>query len=76
MEFANLGLAYSAGLLAVLAPCALPMLPSFVAYYMNAEERENKLEDNHDLAEEVLEVQVRDHRGVDNILQLFPQTGN
>lgn len=43
MEFANLGLAYSAGLLAVLAPCALPMLPSFVAYYMNAEERENKL---------------------------------
>ena len=43
MEFANLGLAYSAGLLAVLAPCALPMLPSFVAYYMNAEENENKL---------------------------------
>jgi cytochrome c-type biogenesis protein len=43
MEFANLGLAYSAGLLAVLAPCAIPMLPSFVAYYMNAEERENKL---------------------------------
>ena len=43
MEFANLGLAYSAGLLSVLAPCALPMLPSFVAYYMNAEERENKL---------------------------------
>lgn len=43
MEFANLSLAYSAGLLAVLAPCALPMLPSFVAYYMNAEENENKL---------------------------------
>jgi len=34
MEFANLGLAYSAGLLAVLAPCALPMLPSFVSYYV------------------------------------------
>ncbi len=43
MEFANLGLAYSAGLLAVLAPCSLPMLPSFVAYYMNAEGRKNKL---------------------------------
>ena len=34
MEFTNLGLAYSAGLLAVLAPCALPMLPSFVSYYV------------------------------------------
>lgn len=43
MEFANLSLAFSAGLLAVLAPCSLPMLPSFVAYYMNAEGRENKL---------------------------------
>jgi cytochrome c-type biogenesis protein len=42
MEIANLSLAYSAGLLAVLAPCALPMLPSFVSYYMNAEHRENK----------------------------------
>ena len=38
MEFASLSLAFSAGLLAVLAPCALPMLPSFVSYYMNAEE--------------------------------------
>lgn len=43
MEFGNLGFAYSAGLLAVLAPCALPMLPSFVAYYMNAEENDNKI---------------------------------
>jgi len=43
MEFANLGLAYSAGFLAVLAPCALPMLPGFVAYYMNAEGRENNM---------------------------------
>lgn len=38
MEIANLSLAFSAGLLAVLAPCALPMLPSFVSYYMNADE--------------------------------------
>ena len=43
MEFANLSLAYSAGLLAVLAPCALPMLPSFFAYYMNAEGKEGNL---------------------------------
>jgi len=35
MEYANLSLAYSAGLLAVLAPCALPMLPSFVSYFVN-----------------------------------------
>ena len=38
MEIANLSLAFSAGLLAVLAPCALPMLPSFVSYYMNTDE--------------------------------------
>ena len=43
MEIANLSLAFSAGLLAVLAPCALPMLPSFVSYYMNAEEKRNNL---------------------------------
>ncbi len=41
MEIANLSLAFSAGLLAVLAPCALPMLPSFVSYYMNAEEKKD-----------------------------------
>jgi cytochrome c-type biogenesis protein len=38
MEIVNLSLAFSAGLLSVLAPCALPMLPSFVAYYMDADE--------------------------------------
>lgn len=43
MEFANLSLAFSAGLLAVLAPCALPMLPSFVTYYMNPDGKESKL---------------------------------
>ncbi len=43
MEFANLSLAYSAGLLAVLAPCALPMLPSFVSYYMKADCKEGNL---------------------------------
>lgn len=43
MEFANLSLAYSAGLLAVLAPCALPMLPSFVSYFMNKEDEQSSL---------------------------------
>jgi cytochrome c biogenesis protein CcdA len=43
MEFGNLGLVYSAGLLAVLAPCALPMLPSFVAYYMNVDGKKGNL---------------------------------
>ena len=43
MEFANLGLVFSAGLLAVLSPCSLPMLPSFVAYYMNADGRERNI---------------------------------
>ena len=43
MEIANLSLAYSAGLLAVLAPCALPMLPSFVSYFMNKEDEESSL---------------------------------
>lgn len=41
MELANLSLAFSAGLLAVLAPCALPMLPSFVSYYMNSDRKNN-----------------------------------
>ena len=43
MEFMNLSLAYTAGLLAVLAPCALPMLPSFVSYFMNTEDRKADL---------------------------------
>lgn len=43
MELANLSLAFSAGLLAVLAPCALPMLPSFVSYYMNFDRKNNDL---------------------------------
>ena len=43
MELINLSLAFSAGLLAVLAPCALPMLPSFVSYYLNAEGKKNDL---------------------------------
>lgn len=38
MELARLGVSFTAGVLAVLAPCALPMLPSYIAYYMNLDE--------------------------------------
>lgn len=43
MELASLGVAFTAGMLAVLAPCAMPMLPSYVAYYMNLDEEERSL---------------------------------
>jgi cytochrome c-type biogenesis protein len=43
MELNNLSLAFSAGFLAVLAPCALPMLPGFVSYFMGVEERRNSI---------------------------------
>ena len=43
MELANISLAFTAGLLAVLAPCALPMLPSFVSFFMNTEEGKSSL---------------------------------
>lgn len=35
MNPASLSLSFAAGFLAALAPCALPMLPGYVAYYMN-----------------------------------------
>jgi cytochrome c biogenesis protein CcdA len=38
MSLINLGLAFSAGFMATLAPCALPMLPSYIAYYLNLTE--------------------------------------
>lgn len=44
MEIANLSLAFSAGLLAVLAPCSLPMLPSFVSYFLGSEENKGNWE--------------------------------
>jgi cytochrome c biogenesis protein CcdA len=44
MELANIGVAFSAGILAVLAPCALPMLPSYIAYYMNLEDQERNIQ--------------------------------
>ena len=48
MEFANLSLAYTAGLLAILAPCSLPMLPSFFSYFMDKESFEEVEEDDLD----------------------------
>lgn len=43
MDLTTLSIAYSAGFLAVLAPCALPMLPSFVSYFMNTENSNSSL---------------------------------
>jgi cytochrome c biogenesis protein CcdA len=43
MEIANLSLAFSAGLLAVLSPCSLPMLPSYLSYFLNLEKNKNSL---------------------------------
>ncbi len=43
MELAGLGVAFTAGVLAVLAPCALPMLPSYIAYYMNLDEDDRSI---------------------------------
>ena len=36
VDATSLGLCFTAGFLATLAPCSLPMLPGYVAYYMNA----------------------------------------
>jgi len=35
LHAAQVGLAFTAGILGFLSPCALPMLPSYVAYYLN-----------------------------------------
>lgn len=35
MNVEHFGLAFTAGILAVLSPCALPLLPSYVVYYLN-----------------------------------------
>lgn len=43
MELARLSLSFSAGFLAMMAPCALPMLPSYIAFFLNAEGKEAKL---------------------------------
>lgn len=39
MELVNIGLAITAGFLATLAPCAVPLLPSYMAYYLNFSEK-------------------------------------
>jgi len=35
VDITSLSLSFTAGFLATLAPCSLPMLPSYVAYYLN-----------------------------------------
>jgi len=35
VDIASLSLSFTGGFLATLAPCALPMVPGYVAYYMN-----------------------------------------
>jgi cytochrome c biogenesis protein CcdA len=42
MDATRLSLSFSAGLLAMLAPCAIPMLPSYVAFYLNTDEEKNR----------------------------------
>jgi cytochrome c biogenesis protein CcdA len=39
MNVEHFGLAFTAGILAVLSPCALPLLPSYVVYYLNQKTR-------------------------------------
>ena len=39
MNVEHFGLAFTAGILAVLSPCALPLLPSYVIYYLNQKTR-------------------------------------
>ncbi len=43
LDPAQIGLAFTAGLLGFMSPCALPMLPSYVAYYLNLEEDAGKV---------------------------------
>lgn len=43
MDFTILSLSFSAGILSTMAPCALPMLPGYIAYYMNVDERNRGL---------------------------------
>lgn len=38
LDAAQAGLAFTAGMLGFLSPCALPMLPSYIAYYLNRAE--------------------------------------
>jgi cytochrome c biogenesis protein CcdA len=44
MEITRLSLSFSAGFLAMMAPCAIPMLPSYVAFYLTREENKRKLD--------------------------------
>lgn len=39
MDIEHFGLAFTAGVLAVLSPCALPLLPAYIIYYLNQKTR-------------------------------------
>lgn len=43
MDLGRFSLVFSSGVLAILSPCALPMLPSYVALYLNLDDNKNKL---------------------------------
>jgi cytochrome c biogenesis protein CcdA len=43
MDLGRLSLVFYSGVLAILSPCALPMLPSYVALYLNFDNNKNKL---------------------------------
>lgn len=42
LDAAQAGLAFTAGMLGFLSPCALPMLPSYIAYYLNRAEEASR----------------------------------
>lgn len=41
MDIGRLGLAFTAGIFAFLSPCALPLLPSYIVYYLNQRSKVN-----------------------------------
>jgi cytochrome c biogenesis protein CcdA len=43
MEITKLSLSFTAGLLAIMSPCAFPMLPSYLAYFLNTEGTQIKI---------------------------------
>ena len=43
MDPAQYGIAFTAGILAFLSPCALPMLPAYISYYINRGEGKGSL---------------------------------
>ena len=78
MEFANLSLAYTAGILAVLAPCSLPMLPGFFSYFMDKEGKQSNLLSGLVFGLTTVAGLFRRASGVDleSVVQLLPESKN